>query len=335
MVLGLALLFARAQTPAPPNVEATNAITYPQVNLAPSYVVDPAWPDRPPAIPLGAVPGIAIDTNDNVWVYTRTNPAIQVYAPNGHYLFGWRAMRTNSAAHSIKFDRAGNLWLVDVGLHVVRQLTTAGQPLLTLGTEGEPGTDGNHFNKPTDVAIAPNGDIFVSDGYANSRVVHYDNKGKFINAWGTLGSKPGEFSLVHAIAVDAKGRVFVADRNNVRIQVFDARGKLLDVWQNILVPWTFWLSPANELWACGSSPMIWGADPKYPTAPLGCPPKDQLIVQFSPEGKVLQLLTFPKAADGFEKPGELTWLHCLAFDSKGNLYLGDIIGRRIQKFVRQ
>jgi DNA-binding beta-propeller fold protein YncE len=250
-------------------------------------------------------------------------------------LFGWNEENTNAAAHGIKFDRAGNVWLVDVGLHVVRQYTPQRQLLLTLGTAGESGDDIRHFNKPTDVAIAPNGDIFVADGYGNSRVVHFDRQGRYLNAWGSLGVQPGQFSIVHAIVCDAKGRLYVADRNNVRIQVFNTRGKLLDVWQNILVPWTFWLSAKDELWVCGSSPMTWRVDPKYPAAPLGCPPKDQLFMKFNSAGKVLELHTVPKAEDGAEKPGELNWLHGIAFDSKGNLYLGDIIGQRVQKFVRQ
>jgi streptogramin lyase len=297
--------------------------------------VDTSWPQRPSDIFWGHIPSIAIDPQDNIWIYTRTNPAVQVYSPAGKYLFGWRMEHTNSAAHAIKFDRQGYVWLVDVGAQIVRKYTTDGNVLMTLGTIGESGEDASHFNKPTDVTFAPNGDIFVSDGYGNSRIVHFDSKGRFLKSWGTLGTKPGQFSIPHSIVCDAKGhRLYVADRNNVRVQVFNTRGKLLDVWQNIMVPWTFWVLPSGDLWVCGSSPMVWSFDPKYPTAPLGCPPKDQVIMRFSPEGKVLEHWTFPKAEDDHEKPGELNWLHAVAMDSKGNLFLGDIIGKRIQKFTR-
>jgi DNA-binding beta-propeller fold protein YncE len=337
LVVALAVSAAGGQGPAPPSPTppAQAAPAYPRVNLATAYEVDPNWPQRAPDVHWAAVPGIAVDPQDNVWIFTRTNPTVQVYAPDGRYRFGWGSDHTNTIAHFIKIDRAGNVWVADVGRHIVRQHSPAGNALLTLGTEGEPGEDARHFNKPTDMAIGPNGDIFVADGYGNNRVVRFDARGQFIQAWGRLGSAPGQFSIPHAIACDSQGRVYVADRNNVRVQVFNAKGRLLDVWQNVLVPWGIWVSPHDEIWVCGSSPMTWRTDPKYPAAPLGCPPKDQLFVKFNPAGRVLQLWTLPKGEDGREKPGELNWLHAIALDSKGNVYLGDIIGQRVQKFVPQ
>jgi DNA-binding beta-propeller fold protein YncE len=325
ILLGVAAWSAAAATAATAN--------YPRVNLATWYEVDSAWPQHPPEISWRDVPGIAVDAQDNVWIFTRTNPTVQKYSPGGRYLFGWRSENPKAAAHGLRCDRDGNIWLTDVGLHVVRKHAPDGKVLLTLGVEGEWGEDSSHFNMPTDLTFAPNGDVFVADGYGNSRVVHFDKHGRFLNAWGTLGTKPGQFSIPHAIGCDSKGRVYVADRNNVRVQVFNTRGKLLDVWSEVLVPWGIWISPKDEIWVCGSSPMPWITHPKYPTAPLGCPPRDQLIVKFNGAGRALQLATFPKGEDGQEKPGELNWLHCLAFDSKGNVFLGDIIGHRVQKFV--
>lgn len=315
-----------------PAVRAS-APSYPHVNLATSYAVETNWPQRQPDIPWGQMPGIAVDTKDNVWIYTRTDPTVQVYAPDGHYLFGWRMENTNSIAHFIRIDRQGNVWMADVGLHVVTKSSPDGKLLLRLGTEGVAGEDASHFNKPTDMAIAPNGDIFVADGYGNNRVVHYDARGRFIKAWGKLGTAPGEFSIPHSIACDSKGRLYIADRNNVRVQVFNRRGRLLAVWPNVLVPWGIWISPRDEIWICGSSPMPWVTDPKYPLAPLGCPPKDQLFARFDTTGRVRELWTLPKGQDDHEQPGEVNWLHAIAFDSKGNVYLGDIIGKRVQKFV--
>lgn len=323
LLLWLTTQIALAQNGPPP---------YPRVNLAKGYVADAPWPQRPPGVAWGQMPGVAVDRQDNVWIYTRTNPAIQVYAPDGHYLFGWPAGHSNSVAHYIRFDREGNIWTADVGRHIVTKRSPQGTRLLTLGTEDQPGEDGAHFKQPTDMVIAPNGDIFVTDGYGNSRVVHFDKRGRFLKAWGKLGTASGEFSIPHAIARDSKGRLYVADRNNVRVQIFNERGKLLDVWQNVLVPWDIWISPTDEIWICGSSPMLWGVDPKYPRAPLGCPPKDQLIARFDTVGRVRELWTFPKGQDDLERPGEVNWLHAMAFDSQGHLYLGDIIGRRVQKF---
>ncbi|MBM3859281.1 MAG: hypothetical protein FJ395_06485 [Verrucomicrobia bacterium] len=312
------------------------AVNYPRVNVATWYEVDPTWPQRPADIGWGHIPGVALDRDDNVWIYTRTNVAVQVYAPDGRYLKGWPAPATNSSPHFIRIDRTGNVWLADAGLHTITKRSPEdGRVLMTLGTPNAPGCDATHFYKPTDMAFASNGDIYVTDGYGNARVVHFDKNGRFIREWGSLGVAPGQFSLPHSIVCDAQGRLYVADRNNIRIQVFDRRGRLLDVWNDVLVPWALWLTPNNEILVTGSSPMIWGFDPKYPTAPVGCPPKDQMVVRFNGSGKVLQLWAFPKAADGEEKPGLLNWLHGIAEDSKGNLYCSDIIGRRVQKFVRK
>lgn len=330
---------AAAAADAPTNAYAAagaQTSAYPRVNTSTWYEVDPAWPQRPPEAGWGQVPGVAVDAQDNVWIYTRTNLEVQVYAPDGRYLKGWRAPATNALAHYLRIDPAGCIWMVDVGRHVVTKRSPEdGRVLLTLGTDGVPGCDATHFFKPTDVAFGPHGDLFVSDGYGNARIARFDAQGRFIKDWGRLGPEPGNFSLPHSIVCDSKGRLYLADRNNARIQVFDTDGRLLAVWGDLMVPWGLWLGPNDEIWACGSSPMTWGFDPAYPTAPLGCPPKDQLLVRFDTSGRVLQLWTLPKAADGQETPGSLNWFHGVALDSKGNVYATDIIGRRVQKFVRR
>ena len=200
---------------------------------------------------------------------------------------------------------------------------------MTLGTVGEPGEDSTHLNRPTDVAVAPGGDTFVTDGYGNNRVVHFDERGQFVGTWGSLGSGPGQFSLPHSIALDSQGRLFVADRNNARVQVFDQAGRFLDEWRDLLVPWHIVITDRDEIYVCGSSPMRW---PKLPIPGLivGIPPKDQLVMVFTPDGRATRLCTFPKG----QRSGELDWVHALAVDRRGNLYLGDIQGRRAQKFVR-
>jgi hypothetical protein len=127
----------------------------------------------------------------------------------------------------------------------------------------------------------------------------------------------------------------VADRNNVRIQVYDQSGKLLESWANVIAPWGLWMTASDELWACGSTPMPWREDPKYPGAPLSCPPKDQAVMKFNTAGRMLELWTIPKGEDGKEQPGDVNWIHCVAVDSHGDLYVGDIIGKRAQKLVRR
>src|SRR5205823_2244748 len=123
----------------------------------------------------------------------------------------------------------------------------------TLGRPGKKGRDEGSFNMPTDIAFGPNGDLYISDGYGNARVMQFDRNGKFIRTWGELGSKAGQFSIVHSIACDAAGKVYVADRNNVRIQVFDSQGKFLEEWRDIILPWGLAMKD-GELWVAGSSP---------------------------------------------------------------------------------
>lgn len=304
---------------------------WPHVNVAVAYAHDPLWPQKPADFKWAEMPGVAVDAKDNVYIFTRSTPPVQVYDSSGKFIRAWGQDTIKAkAAHHIKIDREGNVWVADIEDHTVQKYTPEGKLLLTIGTPGQKGRDKTHLNQPTDMAITPAGDVFVSDGYGNARVVHFDKNGKFVKEWGELGSKPGQFSIPHAICVDSKGRLYVADRNNVRIQVFDQSGKLLDVWSNIITPWGFHVTKDDEIWVCGSSPMQWRTD----DGALGCPPKDQVFMKFNTAGKLLQLWTVPKGADGLEKPGELNWVHCIAEDSKG-LYAGDIKGKKAQKFALQ
>lgn len=310
-----------SQSPPAPDVPQ-----YPRINLAAGFELDARWPRKPAEFDWKDMPGVAVDAQDQVWVFNRGNVPVQVYGREGNLIRSWGREQVGRA-HHIKIDPEGNVWLADIGLHVVRKFTPEGKLLLTLGTPGSAGADAHHLNQPTDMAITPSGDIFVSDGYGNNRVVHFDRQGRFVREWGKLGVRPGEFSLPHAIGVDSQGRLYVADRNNARVQVFDQQGKFLSEWRNLLVPWGIWITSRDEIYVCGSSPMLWGEGNH-----LGVPPKDQLIMKFTPEGKVVQLWTFPKGQDGQERPGELNWVHGIAVDSAGNLYLGDIRGQRAQKF---
>jgi len=292
------------------------------------YKVDPNWPQRPDGVAWKSMPGVAVDDKDQVWLFTRADPPIQVYDSSGKFIRAWGQGAIGSA-HYIRFDPQGNVWVADTGNHVVMQFTPQGKLLKTLGTKGKAGDDPTHLNKPTDMAITPNGDVFVSDGYGNRRVAHFDRNGRFVKAWGKQGTGPGEFDFPHSIVVDSKGLLYVADRSNVRVQVFDQDGKFLDQWRNLLVPWGLWVTKDDEIWACGSSPM---ARPEM--GYLGCPPKDQVFMKFNTAGKLLELWTVPKGEDGKEQVGEVNWLHAIAVDSHGDIYVGDIRGARAQKFVR-
>jgi len=303
---------------------------YPHVDLSIAYEVDPSWPQRPAEMQWAEMSGIAVDRHNHVWLFTRATPPVQVYDTSGKLVRAW-GTETIGRAHLLRFDRDGNVWVSDVAHHTVMQFTPEGKLLKTIGTPDQPGCDQTHLNKPTDVAIAANGDLFISDGYGNNRVVHLDRNGRFIKEWGKLGSGPGEFSLPHSIVMDSQGRLYVADRNNARIQVFDVAGRFLAEWRNVMVPWCITITKDDHLWVTGSSPMVWRPEDKN----LGCPPKDQMVVRFDTSGRVLQLWTFPLGEEGKEQPGQLNWIHAIGVDSQGNLYLGDIRGRRAQKFVRK
>ena len=311
-----------AQPQAKPN--------YPHVDMATSYEVDPNWPQGRAEMAWDAVCAITVDPSDQIWVFVRANPPVRVFNPAGKLLRSW-GNDCFDVAHGLRLDREGLVWVTDVRKHTLMKYTPDGKLLQTVGTPGEPGEDDRHFNKPADLAFASNGDIYVADGYGNNRVVHLDKNGKFIRAWGKLGTGQGEFSLPHSIAVDSQDRVYVGERNNARIQIFDRNGKHLAEWRNLICPWGLTMTSSDELWACGASPMGWRPEDSF----LSCPPKDQLVLRLDTTGRVHQIWTFPLGVAGAEKPGELNWLHNAAVDSKGNLYVGDIKGQRVQKFVRK
>ncbi|MBI4578060.1 MAG: hypothetical protein HY718_00065 [Planctomycetes bacterium] len=304
-------------------------VRYPKVNLAIGYEVDPAWPQRPADLPWGAMPGLAVDAQDQVWLHTRSDVPVQAYTADGRFVRAW-GQGLVGIAHHARVDREGNVWLADNGRHVVRKFTPAGELLLTLGTLDEPGCDETHLNGPTDMAITPAGDVFVSDGYGNFRVAHFDPKGRFVMAWGRMGVGPGEFNLPHTIGVDSRGRLYVACRNNVRVQVFDQEGRLLDEWRHLITPWGMCITPQDDIWIVGSSPMRWEPGQEQ----LGGPPKDQVFMRFDTQGKLRQLWTVPICPADRPQPGHCNMVHSIAVDSRGSLYVGDIAGRRAQKFVR-
>jgi streptogramin lyase len=137
---------------------------------------------------------------------------------------------TACGAHSVRVDPQGNIWVIDAPGHVIYKLNAEGKEVMRLGTKGSAGTGHNTFNLPTDVGFAPNGDLYVSDGYGSARVVKFSREGKYLLEWGTRGQGPSQFGLPHNVVVDAQGKVYVTDRDNQRIEVFDANGTFLNQW---------------------------------------------------------------------------------------------------------
>ncbi len=300
-----------------------------QQNDIANYVVDTTWPRKPERFKWAQMAGIAVDKQDQVYIFTRSQPTIQIYKTNGTLVRAW-IMEDSSGSHFIRIGPEGNVWTANISEHVVRKYSPKGKLLLTLGETGVAGTDKNHFDKPTDMAILPTGDIFISDGYGNRRVVHFNADGKYVNQWGQDGSKPGQFALPHAIVADSNKRLYVADRENARIHVFDTQGKLFAVWEDVITPWGLCMTKKDEIWVSGSSVV---KDEKGECIVL--PPKDQILMKLDLNGKVLLRVPLEKTTIPPGKSGELDWVHAIALDSNGNLYLGDIQGRRAQKFSRK
>lgn len=217
---------AVGQAPAPGSAPAVRANE--------KYVVNKSWAQLPADMPWnGSTTNIAPDRKGNVVVFVRAEPFFRVFTREGKFVKAWGDAGLFTEPHSLLFDRDGSIWTTDAQAHVVYKFDSDGKILLTLGKKGVAGdnTSKDLFNRPNAVALAPNGDVYVSDGYNNARVVHFDKNGKFIRIiGGTKGTAPGELQLPHGVVVDSKGRILVGDSDNKRVSVFDKDGKFVETW---------------------------------------------------------------------------------------------------------
>lgn len=302
-------------------------------DTAVGYEVEPGWPsghDESAHGAWGEMSAVDVDRDGQIWTLNRGPVPVQVYDAGGALVRAWGEGQFRKP-HGLGLAPDGTVWIADAGAHTVSQFTPEGRRLRTLGVEGQPGDDDAHFDQPTDVAIARDGTLYVSDGYGNNRVLVFDPDGRHRATWGGEGTAPGQFRLPHALALDSAGRLYVADRSNVRVQVFAPDGTVLAEWRNLIVPWDLFVTADDRVYVCGSSPTRWPRGARTQAGvPLGIPPRDQLLLRFDPDGRVEELWTFPVGS----RPGLLDWVHGLAVDRLGSLYLGDIQGRRVQKFLR-
>ena len=229
--------------------------------------------------------------------------------PSGKFLRGWG--KDIKSAHHIKIDHEGNVWIADIGNHIVQKYTPEGKLLLTIGTEGQGGPRPDP-PQPADRhgRSAPSGDVFVADGYGNARVVHLRQGRQVRQASGASSAAAGpvQHRRTPSPSIPRGGSTSPtattsASRSSTRT------GKFLDEWKNLIVPWGFHVTKNDEIWVCGSSPMQW----RKADNALGCPPKDQVFMKFNADGQAAAaLFTVPKGLDGLERPGELNWVHCIA-----------------------
>jgi sugar lactone lactonase YvrE len=238
-----------------------------------AYDSVPNFLKLPAGLYLGESMGVATNSKGHIFVYTRSaNTRLFEFDPSGAYVREIGAGNYGfEFAHSVRVDSADNIWVVDEGTNTVIKFNPAGHVVMVLGHRPEvvagavattngpnPPAEKYTFGRPTDVAWDPQGNIFVSDGYTNNRVVKYDKDGRFLAQVGSekAGSEPGQFNLPHGIAVDAKGNVYVADRSNHRLQVFDNDLKPKAVYDNIGDSWTVCVSPGPHqyLFTSNSNP---------------------------------------------------------------------------------
>lgn len=283
-------------------------------DLGPTLPYEPVvgWAKLPDGWNFGMTTGVAVDSDDSVWVYHRGPHGILHFAKDGK-LLGHIDVDFVVSAHGIGLANDGNIWITDVAGHMVFKISRDGKLQFVLGNAGGvPGGNDDKFafNRPAGVFTTPSGRTYVADGYANTRVVSYDEDGDYITHWGKPGTRAGEFNLVHDVTVGPDGTVYVADRANDRVQVFDADGKSLAMWEGYGQPWGV-AYDANE-------DCVWVADGV-----------NNRVVKFSPKGKPLgHFGEFGKA------PGRLDFAHHIAVDSDGAIYVAEIKNWRVQKFVK-
>jgi len=213
---------------------------------SPKYELIKGWLQFPKDFPIGQVAGVSVDKSQNIVFFQRTgrkwtgpfpdslissNTIFVVDKETGKILYGWGA-NLFIMPHGLTVDNDHNIWVTDVALQQVFKFSHDGQLLMKLGVAKTPGDDSAHFNLPTDVAVARDGSFYVSDGYENSRIVKFSREGNYLFDWGKKGTGPGEFNIPHSISLDSHGNVYVADRENNRIQKFDGNGKFLKEWKN-------------------------------------------------------------------------------------------------------
>jgi len=206
----------------------------------------------PDGMTYGNVSHVATDSKDRVYVYQRKNPPVLIFDTDGNLLSTWGSGELMDG-HGIYIGPNDEIFLIDRNAHEVLKFTTEGKVLLRLGNRGKPSLQAP-FNSPADVALSPSGDIYIADGYGNSIVHRFDPEGKHISSWGERGDKPGQFTTPHGIWVDKNDRVYVADRENNRVQIFSAEGDFITQWGDLYHPMDIFIDSNDRVYVTDQTP---------------------------------------------------------------------------------
>src|SRR5262245_23081544 len=287
------------------------------------------WAKLPAGAKWAGVISVDPAANGDMWVFHRSDPPVMRFDPTGKVVksFG-EGLIVN--AHGMTIDRQGNVWVTDAQIKdgkgtQVLKFSPDGKLLMSLGKAGVAGSGNDVFSGPCDVAIAQNGDIFVADGHIAdvpvNRIMKFSKDGKFIKAWGKRGSGPGEFDTPHSIAIDSRGRIFVADRSNSRIQIFDQDGKFLDQWKQFGRPSGISID-RNDNMVVADSQSNSKQNPGY---------KRGIYVGSARDGKVTALIPF---VEPDPEKNNNAGIEGVAIDAKGNVYGAEVSTEMLKKYVK-
>ena len=277
-----------------------------------TYELAEGWGELPEGWKYTQVAGVEVDSQDRVYVFNRGEHPVIIFDRDGKFIKSWGEGMFNKA-HDIYMTPDERLYLTDAGNHTVKKFTIDGELLMTLGTEDRAGENGAPFDQPTGAAISSSGEIYVSDGYGNRRMHKFSPDGELLMSWGEEGTDIGQFALPHGVFVDKQDRVYVADRENHRIQIFTPSAEFITQWPDFREhkPCTLFIDKDDIVYV---------------------PELQQGMSILTIDG---ELLTRWGRDEPTDDPGYFFAAHTACVDSHGDLYVGEVLdGQRIQKFVR-
>ena len=262
---------------------------------------------------FGIASDVYVNSADEIHVFSRGLHPLTIWDKDGNFISSWGEGTFSNNEHGIYITKEDTIWLVDSWFHIATEHKPNGELIRTIGNKLQPSEtyNGLPFNMPTGLSISSKGDIFISDGYGNKKVHKFDSNGELIKSWGTFGDKPGEFAIVHNLEFDSKDRLFVCDRENNRIQIFDDEGNFLEEWTDLFMPGDLWIKD-DIVYVCEQTEQggvsIWTTE-------------GELITRWH--------------GDRGDGKGTILSGHGICVDSEGSIYVAELSpAERVQKFQK-